>query len=193
MAKFLEVVVGARSGKLTVENVYRGPAAWQVDVVCDCGGRKTMLKSNFTKGNARSCGCVPPGRSFEAKHGLSTTTSYNSWKKMMGRCYDVSNPDYRIYGARGVTVCDRWHSVVNFVEDMGIRLKGMSIERKNVNGNYEPGNCVWLPHGEQPKNRTDWKHTPEGLNAISESRKHDWQNGVYAAKVAAQQSKGAAQ
>jgi len=188
MAKATSLEVGTRSGKLVVAEVFRGPSAWQVKVVCDCGNQKVMLKSNFTKGNARSCGCVPPGAAFEKKHGLAGTFSYNSWKKMMGRCYNSSDQDYKHYGARGIVVCERWQSVENFVEDMGQRAKGMSIERRNVDGNYEPSNCVWLPHGEQPKNRTNWQHTDEGKKSISDSRKQDWQDGVYASKVAAQRS-----
>jgi hypothetical protein len=187
MAKFVEVVVGARSGKLTVIEVFRGPAAWQVKVRCECGNEKVMLKSNFTKGNARSCGCVPPGAAFEPKHGLAGTNSYNTWKKMMARCYNPADQDFRHYGARGIKVCERWQNVENFVADMGERAKGMSIERRDVNGNYEPSNCVWLPHGERPKNRTKWQHTEEGRKAISDSRKKDWKEGVYASKVEAQQ------
>ena len=187
MAKFLEVEVGAKSGKLTVTRVFRGEAAWQVEVQCECGKSKIMLKSNFTKGNARSCGCVPPGKPFEQKHGLAGTPSYNTWKKMMARCYDPQNQDYPNYGGRGIVVCDRWHDVVNFVEDMGQRAPTLSIERMDVNGNYEPRNCMWIPLGKQSKNRTKWQHSPEGRKAISDSRKKDWQNGVYDDKVMKQQ------
>jgi hypothetical protein len=189
MAKVTMLEVGTRSGKLVVLEVFRGSEAWQVKVRCDCGNEKVMFKSNFTKGNARSCGCVPPGKPFERKHGLSTTTSYNSWKKMMSRCYDPLNTDYVNYGGRGITVCERWHDVTAFVEDMGIRGKTLSIERIDVNGIYEKSNCAWIPLGAQSKNRTDWKHTDEGKRIISDSRKQDWQNGVYADKVAAQQVK----
>jgi hypothetical protein len=171
MAKATVLKVGSRSGKLEVFEVFRGPAMWQVKVRCDCGTEKIMSKSNFTKGNARSCGCVPPGTPFERKHGLSTTRSYNSWKKMISRCYDPDDRYFKNYGGRGITVCERWQDVENFVDDMGQRGKLMSIERLDVNGNYEPGNCIWLPHGLQSKNRTKWKHTPEGLKAISDARK----------------------
>ena len=190
MAKATSLEIGTRSGKLVVTSVFRGPNAWQVTVVCDCGKEKAMLKSNFMKGNARSCGCIPPGKPFDKKHGLSTTRSYNSWKKMMARCYDPLNQDYVNYGGRGITVCDRWHDVENFVYDMGERSEQMSIERIDVNGNYIMRNCMWLPIGMQSKNRTDWKHTDEGKLAISDSRKQDWKNGVYADKVAAQQTNG---
>ena len=188
MAKATTLEIGTRSGKLVITEVFRGPEAWQVRTVCDCGNTKVMLKSNFTKGNARSCGCVPPGKPFDKKHGLSTTTSYNSWKKMMARCYDPANQDYPNYGGRGIKVCTRWHTVENFVADMGQRPATLSIERIDVNGDYDPRNCCWIPLGMQSKNRREWQHTPEGVAAISNSRKTDWQNGVYAAKVAAQRT-----
>jgi hypothetical protein len=90
---------------------------------------------------------------------------------MMYRCYKENCKDYPDYGGRGITVCDRWHDVSKFVEDMGLRPEGRySIERTDVNGNYEPGNCVWLQMIYQSRNRTDWMHTEEGRNRISESR-----------------------
>jgi len=111
------------------------------------------------------------GRAFETKHGLSQTPEYNHWKKMMARCYKEHNPDYPNYGGRGIVVCDRWHSVANFVEDMGKRPdlggKRVSVERVDVNGNYEPTNCVWLPLSMQAKNRRPWRHTTTGLKNIS--------------------------
>jgi len=105
------------------------------------------------------------------KHGLSKHPSYNSWKKMMQRCYQEHNQDYENYGGRGIKVCEEWHDVTNFVADMGVMRKGFSLERVDVNGDYEPSNCCWLPHKFQGKNRRPWKHTPEGLNNIREARR----------------------
>ena len=106
------------------------------------------------------------------KHGLSQTREYNHWKKMMQRCYHETNPDYPLYGGRGIKVVEAWHDVRNFVADMGEVPKvggRMSIERVDVNGDYGPDNCIWLPLRLQSKNRRPWKHTPAGLKAISES------------------------
>jgi hypothetical protein len=116
------------------------------------------------------------GNQNGVKHGLSRTPEYNSWKKMMYRCNNPENKDYADYGGRGIQVCERWHNVVDFYADMGQmpELEGsprMSIERVDVNGNYQPENCIWLPNSMQPKNRRPWKHTKDGIRRISESRK----------------------
>jgi hypothetical protein len=71
---------------------------------------------------------------------------------MKARCARETHQDFKHYGARGITVCDRWQTFENFLEDMGEAPEGFSIERKDVNGNYEPSNCEWLLATEQPRN-----------------------------------------
>jgi hypothetical protein len=110
------------------------------------------------------------GRPFPVKHGMGGTPTYNSWKKMMSRCYNPNDKSYVYWGARGIVVCDRWHDPRNFLEDMGEKPFKASIERIDVNGNYEKSNCVWLPHRFQSKNRRPWKHSPEGLERIKAAR-----------------------
>jgi hypothetical protein len=72
---------------------------------------------------------------------------------MMARCYRTGCNGFEDYGGRGILVCDPWHDFEVFLADMGPRPKGHSIERKDVNGNYEPMNCKWLPDQEQALNR----------------------------------------
>jgi hypothetical protein len=80
--------------------------------------------------------------------------AYSSWAQMLYRCYNTSSPDYNQYGGRGITVSGRWrHSFKNFLEDMGSRPPGTSIDRIDGDGNYEPGNCRWATPSEQSFNR----------------------------------------
>lgn len=71
---------------------------------------------------------------------------------MRQRCLNPANKNYKDYGGRGITVCERWNSFENFLLDMGEKPEGYSIERKDNNGNYEPDNCEWIPRGDQNKN-----------------------------------------
>jgi hypothetical protein len=72
---------------------------------------------------------------------------------MIARCTNPKNAAYADYGARGITVCERWRQFENFIADMGPRPRGMSIERKDVNGNYEPSNCIWASDDTQANNK----------------------------------------
>ncbi len=79
--------------------------------------------------------------------------AYSSWRGMHRRCESPKHKSYHHYGGRGIMVCDRWDSFESFLDDMGERPEGMSIERINVNGNYEPRNCKWATISEQNYNR----------------------------------------
>jgi hypothetical protein len=89
-----------------------------------------------------------------------------SWRKMRERInFPQFNPHYI-----GVTICDRWQKFENFLEDMGERPEGCSLDRIDSNGNYEPSNCRWATDAQQSQNRKPWKHTPEGLLRINAER-----------------------
>lgn len=132
---------------------------------------KTWSWSDEAKAKARGPRPALKGNKNGVTHGLSRHSAYNSWKKMIQRCTDPKNQDYKYYGGRGIKVCDRWLDVRNFVEDMGERKKGWSIERIDVDGDYTPKNCFWIPMKYQAKNRRKWSHTEEGKRRIGEAQR----------------------
>jgi hypothetical protein len=103
-------------------------------------------------------------------HGQSTTKLYMIWATMLQRCNTPTSKRYHNYGGRGISVCPEWRTFEGFAADMGPTYQeGLSIERINVNGHYEPGNCTWIPMSEQAKNRrpsSEWKR-----NEASSSRR----------------------
>jgi len=97
------------------------------------------------------------------KHGMHTTRVYNIWRSMKDRCTNPNSPSFPRYGGRGVAVCQRWQSFTAFYADMGDPPVGMSIDRTDVNGNYEPTNCRWATAKQQSNNtRTNTKVTYNG-------------------------------
>lgn len=87
-------------------------------------------------------------------HGLTDSPTYRSWATMKNRCLNPNTPRYKDYGGRGIKVCDAWiNSFVSFYQDMGERPPGMTLDRINTNGNYEPSNCRWASNQLQARNK----------------------------------------
>ena len=87
------------------------------------------------------------------RHGMSESRTYQAWSDMKRRCTNPESHRFHHYGGRGIKVCDRWMDFRAFYEDMGECPPGYSIERVDVNGNYEPSNCKWIPRHEQARNK----------------------------------------
>ncbi len=123
---------------------------------CDCGEERAFNVGNLRGGRSKSCGCLQ--RELTANrnttHGLRWTPEYIVWRGMFSRCTNPNERAFHNYGGRGIVVCDRWYSFEAFWEDMGSRPSSdHSIDRIDVNGNYEPGNCRWATVKEQQRNK----------------------------------------
>jgi len=150
--------IGNRHGRLLVIREARpsskGQSRWLC--ICDCGNEKEVLGTNLRNSLVVSCGCFRKETTgtLRRSHGLSRTLTYRSWRMMWRRCTDPNQRWYELYGGRGITVCERWKDVSNFVEDMGYRPSiKHTLDRKDNNLGYYPGNCRWATPKEQSSNR----------------------------------------
>jgi hypothetical protein len=173
-----------------------GKALWLCR--CSCGNDAIVCGRDLRSGNTKSCGCGRAEASKRnlllvvrkpcvegctclrhqsggslPRHGHwvggSPTGTWRSWQAMLRRCLTPSCGNYSHYGAKGITVCDRWNpaqggSFENFLADVGLRPEGFSIDRINSKGNYEPANCRWADATTQVINRRTWKRRPDKIS-----------------------------
>lgn len=159
MGKFIDLT-GQRFGRLEVIS----PAfsdernQWHWNCKCDCGTNCVKHGSSLRNGGVRSCGCLQKElvAKRSLKHGLRNTIFYLIRHNMMSRCYNSNNPGYKNYGGRGITVCDEWRDSLEAFYVWAINNgheEGLTIERIDVNGNYCPDNCTWIPKSKQSNNQ----------------------------------------
>jgi len=144
--KFLVNLTGKTFGRLTVISAAASrnkKTCW--NCICVCGNKKVVSGGSLKRGKTRSCGCLQREalKKNRTTHGKSKTLTYGVWGAMKRRCYDEKNKHYKDYGGRGITVCERWHKFEYFLEDMGEKPNGFSIERIDNNVGYFKENCFW--------------------------------------------------
>ena len=135
-------------------NKYRQPI-WKCR--CSCGTVREIPESNLTRKASTNCGCLKSKnqRKRAYKHGKVNTPLYRSWANMLQRCNNPKNPRFKDYGGRGVAVCEEWKDFTNFAKwaNQNGYIEGLTIERVDVDGDYSPENCKWVPLREQSLNK----------------------------------------
>lgn len=140
-------MLGKKYGKLLVTSRagYQGKAVtWEC--LCDCGEIRVIAGTGLRSGRHKSCGCSSPRFKSDRINspGMVKTPTYNSWASMLYRCSDqAKGKSRRLYFEKGIRVCDKWQSFEGFIEDMGLRPSGKTIERKDGSEGYYKENCVW--------------------------------------------------
>ena len=159
MGNFIDLT-GQKFDRLTiierVGNDKHGHVRWLCQ--CNCGKKSNVLSSNLRCGHIRSCGCLQKDLHIEMQyrhgHAMSNNRSkiYRTWVYMIQRCNNPNNQEYKHYGGRGIKVCEAWMKFECFLQDMGERPDGMSIDRINNNKGYAKENCKWSTPKEQARN-----------------------------------------
>lgn len=151
--EYLNSLIGKKFNMLTIIS-HKKKGKYNVNYFvckCDCGNTTEIRVSHIFHDNQKSCGCI--SRKYE--NSVVGDAIYDTWNRMMHRCYDINHHKYPRYGARGVIICNEWKNnydnFYNWAINNGFEL-GLSIDRINNDGNYEPSNCRWATRKQQMNN-----------------------------------------
>lgn len=169
--------------RLTVREVFlkREGVQNKTFAVCDCScGKSTVARLTDVKNEkVKSCGCLKNEKASErtklrnVKHGKSKTKLYQVWATMKTRCYNKNDPAYPDYGGRGIIVCAEWRNNFPAFWDWSHAnnyAEGLTLDRKEVNGNYEPGNCRWVGYDVQARNKRNNRADTVSVTAFNETK-----------------------
>ena len=163
-------VVGKKFGRLFVisRNGNSSNHSKQYLCRCDCGKEKNVIGVYLLDGRTKSCGCLNKElvKQRSKTHGMTNTRLFRIWQNMITRCTNNNCPEFNIYGGRGITVCDEWKNSFIAFKDWAFSdgySDNLTIDRINVNGNYEPSNCRWADKKTQARNtRANHYYTYKG-------------------------------
>ena len=164
MVKQAQDLTGQKFGRWTVLSLHHKNKKWRTNFwlcKCECGTIKIVNGNNLTQHKSLSCGCYAREQN-SLNHQLCKdklrTKIYNSWTNMKKRCLDKKNCMYKNYGYRGITICKEWlddfQNFYNWAIANGVSLE-LTLDRIDVNGNYEPSNCRWATYSQQANNKTN--------------------------------------
>ena len=154
IARKIKDLTNKKFGHLTVikMNKERGPSnKVMCTCKCDCGNTVVVMSNSLTTGKTVSCGCKIQNKT----HGMTNTRIYKIWADMKNRCTNTNNQSYSDYGGRGINICEKWNEFESFYEWSKVSgySDDLTIDRIDVNGDYEPGNCRWATYKQQNNNK----------------------------------------
>lgn len=154
--KFIDLSGRRFNNLIVIKRAYvkNGLIYWEC--LCDCGKTTYVSGGNLRSGQVKSCGCLRHKTSYNRRHNMSKTKLYKIWAGIKNRCYNAKLASYKNYGGRGIRMCDEWIDTPDVFFDWALSHgyeDNLSIERIDVNGNYCPENCTWIPKEDQAKNR----------------------------------------
>ena len=160
------------------------------EYLCQCGNLFTATKYKVDVGHTKSCGCikVSSASTLNVTHSRSKHPLFNVWSNMHQRCYNINNPSYKEYGARGIDIDLYWHNIDNFIKDMFPSYKqGLSLDRINNNSGYSKSNCRWVTQTIQSRNtrvlRKDNTTSFRGVSFNKNAQKYTAQITIKGKKV----------